>query len=92
MSMICFDTYFGIDLGYVLAPILFLFWHPFGINVRVLGCSFLISFVDGIFNVFFVILRPNIQPLNLGRGFQGVWPPPQISRFGAASVPTTFVH
>ena len=37
-----FDTYFGIDFGCVLASILSPFWHPFGINVRVLGCSFLI--------------------------------------------------
>ena len=34
------DTYFGIDFGCDLASVLFPFWHPFNINVRVLGCSF----------------------------------------------------
>ena len=41
ISLILFDTYFGIDFGCVWASILSPCWHPFGINVRVLGRSFL---------------------------------------------------
>ena len=37
-----FDTHIGIDIGCVVASIMSPFWYPFGINVRVFGCSFLI--------------------------------------------------
>ena len=48
-------------------------WHPFVINVVVLGWSFLIWFVGCVFHVFFNFTTQN-GAHELGRGFQGVRP------------------
>ena len=68
----------------MLALLWNVFWHrccfpfgyPLGINVRVLGCSFLIWFVDCVLHIIFMILHARMEPQNRPRGYQGLRPPP----------------
>ena len=71
--MIFGDTYLGIDLGCVLASI----WHPFGIHVRVYGCSFLICSFYYFFHIGFEILRPQMESINRDVGSGVCGRPPQ---------------
>ena len=82
ISMICSILILAIDFGYVLVSILSHFWHPFGINVSVLGCSFLIYLFLHFVCEFATLNKvPESRPRILGLAAAS-----KKSRFGAAIV------
>ena len=82
VSIIVYYIYFGTDFGCVLVSTPSPFWHPFGINVSVLGCSFLIYLFLHFVCEFATLNKvPESRPRILGLAAAS-----KKSRFGAAIV------